>query len=813
MKKGLIIFPLILVAGFLITPLHVYAKSPPDPKVTNDQTSPYYSGYQNLDCSTPDKQATVPCQQELNFLDCSFDGASSNKICQLATLDEETARRITAEQQPAVKQIKGTITGFVDAALSCNPITGGTVECFAVAFRNILEVFLAVANAGLFLVSLLFTFTIDKLVVNMGLYVTSSSAVGVQVAWTIMRDLANIAIIGGMIAISIGTILQIQTYSANKYLARLIIAALLVNFSYFFAGAIIDSSNYLATVMYNNVVCTDTTTCTTDNIADRFGALVPTISFSDVWKNAVKRAETNGFNFKYGSDITPPSSSVSEMIADLGLLIVVLITIMVLLSGAGLLLARFVTLILLLVSSPLGIAGGAIPGVSRFAREWWRALFSQAFFAPVYFFLIGLSLRILDGAKTAFTGSSADPSTTSIGELVTFAVAAVFMIMSLRVAKEMSAEAKRFADIYKAADKFNSWGPSAYKYLLRSAGTETIGRAGQALGEYYEEKVAPRLRLDKYPILATLDRQLKKGLLQGLGGAKFGGKESYADTKTARTQREGVLSDKKKALKKEKNVDEAIALEEERQKELDKADKEAERKEIPIGAGGPYGGTPEEAPSGGTPPKGPTGGNGGGGSKPKEGDSGKPGGGTGGTTGTPPEKKPGGDKDASGGTGGGGGLKPAGRRAQAEKENREGFDKLPPNLPFHVDLPSRNIPEGNTSNQEELGYAALANHRAMQVDQNGKQIGLETPAQVLERTHLRPANFAMIDPETGKLRPKTAIEMYKQYRDRILLDAHTVDGSRVTDRNGQPVKENEEQLWGRLNGKGQRGIIHVEPKT
>ena len=113
----------------------------------------------------------------------------------------------------------------------------------------------------------LLDYCVAQLVVNMGIFVNSTSASGTQTAWQIMRDLANIGIIGGLVATAIATILQIQNYSANKLLARLIIAALLVNFSYFFAGAIIDSSNYLATAVYNDMTtavsgCSTAGSCT-----------------------------------------------------------------------------------------------------------------------------------------------------------------------------------------------------------------------------------------------------------------------------------------------------------------------------------------------------------------------------------------------------------------------------------------------------------------------------------------------------------------------------------------------------------------------
>ena len=59
--------------------------------------------------------------------------------------------------------------------------------------------------------------------------------------------------------------------------------------------------------------------------------------------------------------------------------------IFVFLSAIALLIGRFVSLIFILITSPIGIAGTAIPGIAKYAKEWWSILFAQAFFAPVYF--------------------------------------------------------------------------------------------------------------------------------------------------------------------------------------------------------------------------------------------------------------------------------------------------------------------------------------------------------------------------------------------------------------------------------------------
>src|SRR3989344_2790427 len=53
----------------------------------------------------------------------------------------------------------------------------------------------------------------------------------VQIGWTISRDLANMAFILIMLLIAFGTVLRLEQYSVKKLIPKLVVAALLINFS------------------------------------------------------------------------------------------------------------------------------------------------------------------------------------------------------------------------------------------------------------------------------------------------------------------------------------------------------------------------------------------------------------------------------------------------------------------------------------------------------------------------------------------------------------------------------------------------------
>src|SRR3989344_129723 len=343
-----------------------------------------------------------------------------------------------------------------------------TTAAAIATFVVIIEIVGLVFGWLLWATGVLFDLVVNNLVIGMGRYVTQSSAV--YLTWTIMRDLANIGIIGGLVAAAFGTILNLSKINAKTLLARLIIAALLVNFSYFFAAAMIDVSNFTAGIIYKTTIsknCTDLGGCT---ITNRFmqvsnfqalagnsflensktpealgGAALAGAGYAAVGPvGAVAVIATADFLNKFGANTI-------NLVFNLMFIVFLCVTIYVFLSAISLLLGRFVALVLLIVASPLGIAGLAVPGLQKYAQEWWSALASQALFAPIYFLLVGISLMILDGfvKSAAQAGKSAvqnagffTPIGSSgpelLGVFVSFLIAITFMLLSLRAAKEMS---------------------------------------------------------------------------------------------------------------------------------------------------------------------------------------------------------------------------------------------------------------------------------------------------------------------------------------------------------------------------------------
>src|SRR3989344_4432205 len=100
-------------------------------------------------------------------------------------------------------------------------------------------------------VTLLFKYAIEFLVFGIGSHMLGQLGFVVNTVWTIVRDLCNLVFIFMFLYVGIRLVLTVENPAgARKTLVPLLFAALLVNFSLFFAKAIIDIANVAAVAVY-----------------------------------------------------------------------------------------------------------------------------------------------------------------------------------------------------------------------------------------------------------------------------------------------------------------------------------------------------------------------------------------------------------------------------------------------------------------------------------------------------------------------------------------------------------------------------------
>ena len=274
-------------------------------------------------------------------------------------------------------------------------------------------------------------------VATMGTYVNKLTAVGTS--WLILRDIGNIALIFGFLAIGISTILDTDRFGwKTKMLPMLLIGAIFLNFSLFFTEAVIDTGNLFATQFFKQINGGNMPTpadLSTEGISGKIMAnLGLTTIYDDIRKDpsaAVQRYKDNSLTVAFLS------------------IILFLIASFVMFALALVLIARFVILLVIIIVAPIGFAGLAIPQLSGLAKQWWSTLLEQTITAPVLLLLLYIALRVITGegflgfGPGDWSGTFATSTGYNIAGfasiLLSFLVAMGLLLAVLIASKKMSA--------------------------------------------------------------------------------------------------------------------------------------------------------------------------------------------------------------------------------------------------------------------------------------------------------------------------------------------------------------------------------------
>ncbi len=300
--------------------------------------------------------------------------------------------------------------------------------------------------------------SISTVVTGMGDLINRQGVgIAIDTTWSVIRDFCNLAFIFGFIYIGIMSIIDYDSGKVKSTLAHIIIGALLINFSLFITQAVIEFSNYLAYQVY--------VAMTGNGSASISGAL-----FNEL---------------RAGTIYAPNGASPQEFaIATAGIwyyimvALVLFVAAFVFMTAAILLIIRFVALVFIMIASPILFAATVFPKTEGMAKDLWHKLFSYAFFAPLYLFLLFISIQIIRAFNTSL--GSADfaralqsgQSGASMGVIVGFLVAIFFLIQSVLISQKLGMAGASMAIGTGAA---LTAGTAAY------VGRNTAGRIGHSV--------------------------------------------------------------------------------------------------------------------------------------------------------------------------------------------------------------------------------------------------------------------------------------------------------------------------------------------
>jgi len=323
--------------------------------------------------------------------------------------------------------------------------------------------------------------------------------------WEISRDIANLGFALGILIISLATIANYQPYHARRLLARLIIAALLINFSLMICGIFVDFSGSF--MKYFADACGSA-----ENLGEMLQAAVKASAIhkgppKDVIEGEFFEKEESTGGFK------------AALIAVGGLIFAAIFSIILVIVYAALiflLFVRYVILVFLIILSPfawvfwflptsLGEPGGVW-------EKWWRRFLTWIFFGPAVLFVVFLALSVLDpvisrgtpemriaqqisseAANNKLVGATLARSSSpqsGISWLMQYALVIGILLLGMRFSLELSEGIG--SGFYKAAEGVVAAPPRWVGRKIKGAG-EKIRGAGRAITGAITGKAKERL--------------------------------------------------------------------------------------------------------------------------------------------------------------------------------------------------------------------------------------------------------------------------------------------------------------------------------
>ncbi|GEM_PF-6806154 len=344
--------------------------------------------------------------------------------------------------------------GFLEIAAGLSGPAIAIVAAFLAILKGVLIIILGIAGA----------FLENMLALNISLLPATMDAA--RIGWVIMRDMANSLFILIILWIAFTIIFSVEEYGGRKLLVKVIVAALLINFSLAMVTIVFGFTNMLASVFaksmpeghvsdfladkfqVQNLDQRQTQTeiqKTQKTIAemDKAGGILMAPSVQDtalasIGIHPVQAQAVGGttgaligcaagfwapvvgclaggivggiIGGLFETTLTGPSGLWNSALLLALNNVFLILTIVAFTLGAVVLLIRLVYMIVLSVIAPVAILAWAAPGKQGHTFfEWWsKELFNKALFAPLFYFFIYLALLMMQQSKSV---AIIDPST------------------------------------------------------------------------------------------------------------------------------------------------------------------------------------------------------------------------------------------------------------------------------------------------------------------------------------------------------------------------------------------------------------------
>lgn len=347
------------------------------------------------------------------------------------------------------------------------PVTAGFIEPIAnIIMSLMLEVMKLLIDLILWMVSAL---------ISIAKYNDFVNSPPVVIGWVLVRDVVNMFFIVVLLLVAFSTIIGYKDFHYKAVLPKLLLMAVLINFSRTLVGVLIDFSQVVTLTFVNGFQ------------AAAGGNFIQAFQLTKIATLSQKQVN--------------PVEAVGLVGAGLLGIFVLIIASTTLLIMMLYFVARVVVLWMLLIFSPIAFFALALPGslskaLGPFTGDWWSKLSTALTGGPIVAFCLWLSLAVIQSRPEYFGSEMYKPSSSSAnetakvgitdvgdpGSLFTLMISIVMMLKGVEMA--VSTSAGLHASVGKLAGKIREVGgpvgigKRALGVAARAGGRATVATAG-----------------------------------------------------------------------------------------------------------------------------------------------------------------------------------------------------------------------------------------------------------------------------------------------------------------------------------------------
>ncbi|MBU4086078.1 MAG: hypothetical protein KKB21_00720 [Nanoarchaeota archaeon] len=298
----------------------------------------------------------------------------------------------------------------------------------------------------------------------------------VMAGWGVVRDFVNMFFILILVAIGIGTALRIKGYEINKILPRLILIAILINFTPIIAGVIIDASDILMNFFlhagaegFNSIL----------NLSGTSVSNLMSVLWSAV------RSPTEIFNGTLA--FRTIALTIFNFIAGFVLFLLAL-----------LLIVRHVVIWILVILSPLAFFSYILPKTQKLWNMWWQQFIKWSFIgvgASFFLYLTQITSQAIDGGRMVSApsaeGLALDSNTIFI---LVQSIPIIFLMIGMFVISSTSAMGA--SSVINLAKKGSGWAKKKGKSVAINQLKKGVRRTGERAYEGMDDDM--RKKMDQW---------------------------------------------------------------------------------------------------------------------------------------------------------------------------------------------------------------------------------------------------------------------------------------------------------------------------